>query len=399
MREQGAAKDPMVYAAFRDVPRHTFLPDLPPEQVYEDTALVTKRRADGMPISSSSMPTIMAQMLDQLDLARGHKVLEIGTGTGYNASLVSHIVGKSGTVVTVDIQEDVIAEARHNLSAAGYENVRVMCADGAAGIQEYAPFDRIIATVGAWEPPRSWLQQLQPNGRIVLPLALRAKQVSVALERGEGYWQSRSIRRCGFMTMIGTAAGPEAAVQFGPVPAMYVLSADGHPVDSGKLLEALSSLPADISTGVLIDGFNEVYDLELWLDLAEPQLLRLVAMGAAVKLHLVPALLGTADGASTVALMDGGRVAALIRGDEAREVVVRGFAASEDSASEDSLTEGVNRPARRLADHIRDWDERGRPEAPDLSIRVWPSGATVDQESPSYKVIAKRNSVITLEWA
>ena len=81
-----------VAAALRDVPRHLFLPGLPPESAYRDDAIVTKRDADGQPISSSSQPAIMAIMLDQLDLSPGLRVLEIGAGTGYNAALMRHIV-------------------------------------------------------------------------------------------------------------------------------------------------------------------------------------------------------------------------------------------------------------------------------------------------------------------
>ena len=101
----------LVAAALRAVPRHLFLPDLPPEAAYRDDAIVTKRDADGQGISSSSQPAIMAIMLDQLDLAPGHRVLEIGAGTGYNAALIAHIVGPSGQVVSVDIDADTGAGA------------------------------------------------------------------------------------------------------------------------------------------------------------------------------------------------------------------------------------------------------------------------------------------------
>ena len=100
-------RDERIAAALRDVPRHLFLPHLPAESAYRDDAIVTKRDADGQPISSSSQPAIMAIMLDQLDLAPGQRVLEIGAGTGYNAALMQHIVGPSGTVVSVDIDADL----------------------------------------------------------------------------------------------------------------------------------------------------------------------------------------------------------------------------------------------------------------------------------------------------
>src|ERR1700749_1838206 len=101
-----------IAAALSDVPRHLFLPHLPPEDAYLDDAIVTKRDADGQPISSSSQPAILAIMLDQLTLASGQRVLEIGAGTGYNAALMRHIVGPSGTVVSVDIDDDLAAQAR-----------------------------------------------------------------------------------------------------------------------------------------------------------------------------------------------------------------------------------------------------------------------------------------------
>ena len=91
--ETSGIRDERIAAALRDVPRHLFLPHLPPEDAYLDDAIVTKRDADGQPISSSSQPAIMAIMLDQLTLAPGQRVLEIGAGTGYNAALMRHLVG------------------------------------------------------------------------------------------------------------------------------------------------------------------------------------------------------------------------------------------------------------------------------------------------------------------
>jgi protein-L-isoaspartate(D-aspartate) O-methyltransferase len=115
-------------------------------------------------------------------LAAGHRVLEIGTGTGYNAALIARIVGDQKSVVTIDVVPDLIGQARVNLTAAGYGRVTVVCGDGAAGVPDHAPYDRIIVTTGTWDLATQWWAQLGPAGRIVLPLSIRGIQLSVGLE-------------------------------------------------------------------------------------------------------------------------------------------------------------------------------------------------------------------------
>src|SRR5881409_720853 len=158
---RNAIKDSRVEAAFRAVPRHLFLPDVPLAEAYRNEAIPTKI-VDGEAVSSSSQPEIMAIMLEQLQLEPGHRVLEIGAGTGYNAALMAHIVGKSGQVVTVDIDEDIVESARQHLAAAGFERVQVVRADGASGYSEAAPYDRIILTVSAGDITPAWREQLKP---------------------------------------------------------------------------------------------------------------------------------------------------------------------------------------------------------------------------------------------
>ncbi|PKB83314.1 MAG: hypothetical protein BZY88_02400 [SAR202 cluster bacterium Io17-Chloro-G9] len=150
LKSKGCIQSPNVEGAFRAVPRHLFLPDVAPERVYSDDAILTKRM-DGKVVSSSSQPAIMAIMLEQLGLQPGHRVLEIGAATGYNAGLMGHLVGDSGEVVTIDIDEDLAAGARAHLAAAGLNRVRVVCGDGGLGYPSGAPYDRIILTVGAWD--------------------------------------------------------------------------------------------------------------------------------------------------------------------------------------------------------------------------------------------------------
>ena len=152
LKQTGAIQSNRVETAFRSVPRHIFLP-MPLEKVYQDEAIITKR-LDGQAISSSSQPAIMAVMLEQLDLEPGHRVLEIGAGTGYNAALMAKLVGETGQVITVDIDEDTVENARQHLATASA--VQVICADGWFGYPAAAPYDRIILIVGAWDIASAW---------------------------------------------------------------------------------------------------------------------------------------------------------------------------------------------------------------------------------------------------
>lgn len=209
LKQEGLIRTPRVEAAFRAVPRHLFLPDIPIEKVYKDDAIVTKH-LNGQAVSSSSQPAIMAIMLEQLDLQVGDRVLEIGAGTGYNAALMAHIVGETGQVIAVDIDEDIVENARQNLAIAGFEQVEVICDDGGFGYSNAAPYDRIILTVAAWDIAPAWEEQLKSSGRIVLPLILKDKvQLTVAFEFVDNYLVSVSKSNCGFMKLRGTFAEPE----------------------------------------------------------------------------------------------------------------------------------------------------------------------------------------------
>lgn len=199
-----------IEAAFRDVPRHLFVPDVPLEAAYSQDAIITHRGATGCPTSSSSMPGIMALMLEQLDVQPGHRVLEIGAGTGYNAALLAVLAGSGGAVTTIDLDEVIVREAREHLDAAGYAGVRTVSGDGWLGVPEHAPYDRIEATVGVSDLSPAWIAQLKDGGRLVVPLWLtRGQQLSVAFQPGGDRLFSVAITECGFMRLRGPHAGPE----------------------------------------------------------------------------------------------------------------------------------------------------------------------------------------------
>lgn len=147
----------------------------PPEEsvfdiVYSDEALITRLDDQGRPSSSTSQPSLVAGMLDLLDLRPGLRVLEIGAGTGYNAALIAELVEDESLVTTIDIQSDVVEQTRRLLQRNAYEDIGVLCRDGALGAPEHAPFDRIVATVGC--PDISWrcAEQLAPAGVMLIPL-------------------------------------------------------------------------------------------------------------------------------------------------------------------------------------------------------------------------------------
>lgn len=129
----------------------------------------TERGGTGLrPSSSSSQPSLVATMLDALDPRAGHRVLEIGTGTGWNAALLSVRVGAHGHVVSVEVDATVADQARRALAAAGYSPL-VVTGDGARGYPAGAPYDRVICTASVRAIPPAWIEQTRPGGRIVTP--------------------------------------------------------------------------------------------------------------------------------------------------------------------------------------------------------------------------------------
>jgi protein-L-isoaspartate(D-aspartate) O-methyltransferase len=183
--------DPAWREVFEAVPRHLFVPyyyvgviggyerrsgdDPDPGQreqwlrgAYEDAPLATLVR-DGELVSSSSQPSLMAQMLAELEIEDGNAILEIGAGSGYNAALLAHRLGDD-LVTTIDLDPEITESARRHLATAGYHPA-VVTGDGAGGVLKRAPFDRIIATCALSSVPAAWLAQCSPGALILAPFA------------------------------------------------------------------------------------------------------------------------------------------------------------------------------------------------------------------------------------
>ncbi len=383
--------------AFLAVPRHVFLPQESAAQAYEDTAIVTKSDAGGLPVSSSTQPAMMAIMLEQLGLAAGHRVLEIGTGTGYNAALIAEIVGDSGSVVTIDMEPDLVEQARASLAAAGFAGITVVCGDGADGVPGHAPYDRIIVTAGVWDLSPRWLAQLGADGRIVAPISVRGIQLSVAFEHAVAHWVGRSARRCGFIRMTGPSAGPEALVPLGPQPGLHALVADGPAPEAGPLYEALSgsAVKVPVPSRLRVGGVAELADLDLWLALTEPDLSRLNMMGR----HEGRANHGQRRIASRMPL--GG----FAQYDSAGRLGVAALAVPSGLGENDRplkvAVHGYGPGGAALAGHLAEraavWDGRGRPGAGSLELAVYPAGTRPEAIEGSM-IIRRPNSVLVAGW-
>ncbi len=210
LKTEGFLAAPTIEQAFRSVLRHHFLPGRPWHEVYANEAIVTHRDPEhGMPISSSSEPAAMALMLTQLRVQPGMRVLEIGTGTGYNAALLAELTGNADLVWTLDLDADICEEARLHLMAAGTTGIHILCTDGWNGYPEAAPYDRIIITASAYDLSPAWFAQLREGGRIVLPWSrLTTAQRGMAfLKHGDRLVLADNVYY-GFMPMRGEYGQP-----------------------------------------------------------------------------------------------------------------------------------------------------------------------------------------------
>jgi len=398
LKHGGHLPSPRIEAAFRAVPRHLFLPDLELEQVYKDEPIPIKLQGE-IPISSSSQPTIMAIMLEQLGLKPGQRVLEIGAGTGYNAALIAHLVGEQGQVVTVDIDEDIVEQARARLRAAGLERVQVIHADGGQGYPEAAPYDRLLLTVSAADIAPAWREQLQPDGRLVLPLSLRGPQVSVAFEPRADYWISLSAVSCGFMRLRGSLSEPETKINLGPEPGLSIQFDSPPALEAETLYKSLTGPSRDWRTKVRVTLDDIIWGgLSLWLAARTSNTFLLNAEGPMLDRGLVPDLLEKPNAASTVGgLLDEGSLYVLMpppaqaqpppelsEASPKFELCVRTFGPDEAAA-------------RRLGDHITAWERAGRPSAARLQLKAYASDSNY-LPAPNESVIVKRWSKIAIHW-
>ncbi|MGH3852518.1 MAG: methyltransferase, FxLD system, partial [Pseudonocardiaceae bacterium] len=269
LRHQNTVRTSAVDSALRSVPRHLFVPGFSLEEAYANEAVYTKHDdSGGACLSAASQPAIVAMMLEQLHLEPGQHVLELGAGTGYNAAVMAAIVGEAGQVTTLDVDEDLVEGARDHLDAAAVTNVDVVLGDGALGHPDAAPYDRVIATVGAFETPPAWLGQLAPHGRLVVPLRLAgAASRSIIFERDQDGWGSPGSEMTVFMPLRGIADDARRIIDLtggGEVTLQAHQDNDGA-TDPSALAGVLATARHEVWTGVLFAPRVSFEWLDLWL--------------------------------------------------------------------------------------------------------------------------------------
>ncbi|MCD0447659.1 methyltransferase, FxLD system [Actinocorallia sp. API 0066] len=380
---KGLVLRPEVETAMRTVPRELFTPGLPLEEAYENTAVVTKRLPSGESLSSVSAPFLIAEMLgqaaDALGGLTGRSVLEIGSG-GYNASLLRELVGAAGSVTTVDIDPDVIDRASKCLAAAGYDDVTVLRADAEHPVEPGRRYDLIIVTVGAWDVPPAWRDQLTEGGVLVVPLRTFGMTRSWALRREGDRLVSQSHRLCGFVSMQGDGASEIRHLDI--ADGVHLRLDEGQHIDPAAI-EGLLDLPrAEAWAGVALPPRTNLSDLNLWLATRLREgLVVLTAQSEAIEAGTV----APSWQYGTPATLQDGTLAYRSKLSWTDRVFDLGSYAHGPQAEV---------AAGRMVEHMRAWLDAGNP-APVLT--VLPAHAP-DGDLPNGMVLDKRHSRLVLTF-
>jgi protein-L-isoaspartate(D-aspartate) O-methyltransferase len=379
--ESGVLTDPAIEAAFRAVPRELFAPaGTPAELPYAVNDVVETRSSDeGRILSSLSAPVMHAGNLHQARIEEGQRVLEIGSG-GPNAAMRAHLVGPTGMVVSVDIDEGVTARTRTGLERLGLaDRVEVVTADAFEPLGR-GVFDRIMVTVSPWSLPETWVEQLAPDGVLVVPLGIApGLQRVIGLRKRDGRLVSESTVPGGFVPFQGAGLHvPPAARLTGPSgkPVAFKFGSE-VPEWFGVSDDVLASDPVEAWSGVTYENGT------IWLDLLT---FLLVQPDACAMEAEDPADRGS-DKSFYLALVDGASFAALHRRPATETTVEVGAIGKGPDAT---------RVTRRLADEIARYGTDHRGTEP--LFQWWPTSTEPGDVPPSVAVLPRPHGTLTISW-
>ncbi|KAB1149133.1 methyltransferase, FxLD system [Streptomyces luteolifulvus] len=391
LRADGHARTPAVETALRTVPRHVFVPEATLEDAYANAPVHIKYDTDGTSISCASQPGVVALMLDQLDAQPGERILELGAGTGYNAGLLAHLVGESGHVTTLDVDDDLVEGARAHLASAGITNVRAVTRDGALGYAEGAPYDRIIATVGAHGVPHAWLQQLAPGGRLLVPQRLKGTvSRSIAYEQRDSRWVSLGSEMNTFMPLRrGIADDVRRVIPLSADGAVRLQAPAGLSIDADALAGVLDQPRTEEWTGMTVRAMESPEWMELFVTCSLPSgLIRMLFPRSAKG-----TLLTEDPYPSSTAAVDKGAVTYLARrvskektpeGDKLWEFGVIGHGPGSDEL------------AAKVADAIRTWDREYRDR--EATFELQPLDTPAIEQRPGLFALDTPLNRIVVDW-
>lgn len=381
--DEGVLVDPEIEAAFRAVPREVFAPPgTPAELPYAVHDVVRTRFGDdGESLSSLSAPYVQAGNLRQARVEPGMRVLEIGSG-GPLASMLAHLVGPTGRVVTVDIDEGVTARARAGLVETGLgERVEVVTADAASHLGR-GMFDRIIVTVAAWTVPPVWLDQLVPGGILVVPLVFApGTQRILSFRSGGDHLVAEEVVTGNFVPMQGgdmyhhptrVLTGPSG----GPVTFRF---AEQVPADFAVSDEVLALEPQTAWTGVLYTRGEIWVDLFLWLMLSLPAAGQIKAENKSDIGHDGAFLAGTVEGASFA-------------------MFTRRRLEDGTGAEVGAVGKGAHAAAltQRMVDAVRAYDVRHR--RGEARFEWWPGSGAVPGAASATHVLRRPHGALVVRW-
>ncbi|MFV2104562.1 methyltransferase, FxLD system [Micromonospora sp. LOL_024] len=357
LKQRGHIRSAGVEQAFRTVSREQFLPGVDLETVYARRQIVTKRDPHGAALSSASSPSLVADMLEQLDPQPGDHVLEIGAATGINAALLAELTSPGGTVTTIELDQDLADGARAHLDRAGYDTVEVICGDGAFGNPESAPYDRAIITAGAWDISAAWWNQLADRSRIVVPLRVHESGLTrcFAFNRTDPTTlvSTTTPLVCGFVPMRGTAEHTDQHVRLATDVVLKLDAADQP--DRTALARALHHPRYERWTGIQVTDDDPIGHLDLWLLMNASKPFGRLRAGDTAR---TSALVTPAYRWAGAAIYHGSTIAYLafqVTGDGQHEL-----GAIANGPDADKL-------AAELTDLLDQWDEAGRPNKPTVT--------------------------------
>jgi protein-L-isoaspartate(D-aspartate) O-methyltransferase len=389
-----AIRSAAVRDAFLQVPREAFVPSVAKQigiaAAYRDEAYPTKTDADGYAISSSSQPGIMAAMLEELRLSAGDRVLEVGAGTGYNAALLSVLVGQGGDVTSLELDPDVARRAKQALDEIGRRGT-IVAADGRAGWDAKAPYDRIVVTASSLDVPHAFLDQLKEGGLLVMPLRLSDsvpfRQIVVTFKRVGQRLRSVSVIHGGFMRLRSRPDDPSL-----PWPVSEVVETrDGtksvlaslsgstwgtlSPDHRSRLLALMLSNPRSRDAGIRATGRSQ-WGLESFLALAVPEeqlvgCTRTDLTNLLLYATALPAVIDT-SGALSLAHLGGKKTISRIE------------------------AYGGHGAERLLRQTVNEWRTRRRPDVSRLGVEVvFGSRATI---RAAWRTKRRGSSILLFDW-